>query len=138
MLYKTVSALIAGRKLVHIAPDASIRAAARMLDVADVGALAVLEGDGLVGILSERDVICRVVALERCCDRTTVAEVMTPEPITVDAGDSVSVALSRMKMTCCRHLPVLDGDRTVGMLSMRDVPTQYRLMHERFMGEDVA
>jgi len=132
MIIKSISEILRGRSLVSIAPDASIREACAALDRHNIGALAVMEGDRLTGILSERDVIRRCIAQERPTGSTRVAEVMSPDPVTVNARESLANAMAIMLDGGFRHLPVERAGEIVGMLSMRDIPTEYRLMAERW------
>ena len=124
---KTVSELLAGRReLFWIAPGESVRSAARYMTERRVGAVCVLDGappsaSRLVGVLSERDVMARVVAPARDLDGTTVAEVMTRDLVVAAAGESHEDALRRMKQAGCRHLPVVEGETLLGMVSQRDL-----------------
>jgi CBS domain-containing protein len=93
-------------------------AAARMCDK-DVGAMLVLDGARLVGILTERDVL-RAVA-EGAGESTTVGDWMTRNPETVDPDESTQHAAVLMIHGGFRHLPVTEGDEVVGMLSIRDL-----------------
>jgi CBS domain-containing protein len=119
---KTIGALVAGRpELYHLGPDQSIRDAARYMTERRVGAVAVLDGTRLVGILSERDIMARVVAASLDLDKTTVGEVMSRDLAVAQVGESHEDGLRKMKQAGCRHLPVVDGDRLVGMVSQRDL-----------------
>ncbi|MFD0978078.1 CBS domain-containing protein [Tropicimonas aquimaris] len=115
-----------------IAPTETVRVACDRLNEANVGALPVLDGDRLVGIISERDVIRRAIGRRRPTAETQVEEIMTREPTTVDLSVSLSDAMRLMIKGKFRHLPVTDQGRVVAMLSMRDIPTEYRLMVERY------
>jgi len=132
MIIRSIKQIIDGRPLHAVAPDATARDACAALKAADVGALTVMEGDRLVGILSERDVIRKCIAGGRRTDETRVAEIMTPDPVTVQSDTKVADAMEAMVTGGFRHLPGMEGDRVAGMLSMRDIPTEYRLMFERF------
>jgi CBS domain-containing protein len=98
-----------------------VRDAARYMTDRRVGAVAVLDGTRLVGILSERDVMGRVVARQLDPDRTRVGEVMTRDLVVARSPDSHEDGLRAMKQAGCRHLPVVEGDRLVGMVSQRDL-----------------
>ena len=133
MIIKSISQLLQGRALLSTAPGAAVREACLVLAQNNVGALAVLEAGRLVGILSERDVITRCIAGNRRTTETRVADVMTARPVTIRRSESLATALDRMMKGGFRHLPVLSGaDEPVGMLSLRDIPTEYRLMVERW------
>mgnify|MGYP001506331868 CR=1 FL=1 len=86
----------------------------------------------LVGILSERDVISRVIAVGREPSTTFVREVMTPDPVTLDVDGTLTDALQIMVEGHFRHLPIMQGDQVIGMISMRDIPTEYRLILQRY------
>jgi CBS domain-containing protein len=119
---KTIGALVAGRtELYQIAPDQSVREAARYMTERRVGAVSVIEGSRLVGVLSERDIMARVVAAGLDVDRTKVADVMTRDIVVSEATDSHEDGLRKMKQAGCRHLPVIQGDRLMGMISQRDL-----------------
>lgn len=124
--------LLAGRDVASVPPDITVRAACRTLDAKDIGAAVVLAEDTLIGILSERDVIRKCICGGRRTDETLVSDIMTPHPVTIDIGCSITKALDTMKAGGFRHLPVMRGTTVVGLLSMRDIPTQNRLMLERY------
>jgi CBS domain-containing protein len=118
---KTIGKLVSGREVFHVKTDQKIREAACYMAERRVGATSVLEGTRLVGVLSERDIMSRVVARGLDPDATPVAEVMTRELVVAHAGDSHEDGLRKMRQAGCRHLPVVDGDRLVGMVSQRDL-----------------
>ena len=92
-------------------------AAARMCD-RDVGAILVVAGDKLIGILTERDILRAVAQDEVASD---VGAWMTPHPETVEADEPTRQAASIMIHSGFRHLPVLDGSKPVGIVSIRDL-----------------
>jgi CBS domain-containing protein len=119
---KTMGALVAGRtELYHVVADLSVRDAARYMAERRVGAVSVLDGTRLVGVLSERDIMARVVAAGRDLDRTKVGDVMTTDIVVSQADESHEDALRKMKQAGCRHLPVIQGDQLMGMVSQRDL-----------------
>ena len=119
---KTIGALVAGRDALYsLAPQQSVREAARYMTERRVGAVCVLDGSRLVGVLSERDIMARVVAAGLDLDRTRVADVMTRHIVEGKADDSHEDGLRKMKQAGCRHLPVIQGDRLMGMVSQRDL-----------------
>lgn len=132
MLYHSIAHLTRGRPLRAVTPNTSVRDACRILAVESIGAVAVLERGVLVGILSERDVITRAVARGLHCRTTPVSRIMTRDPVTIDENQSLSEAQDRMAGACCRHLPVMRDGEAVSMISIRDVPTEDRMIHERF------
>ena len=118
---KTIGALVAGREIFHLSVDQTVQEAARYMTERRVGAASVLDGTRLVGILSERDIMGRVVAPGRDPSATRVAEVMTRDLVVAAVGDPYEEGLRRMKQAGCRHLPVVEADRLVGMVSQRDL-----------------
>ncbi|MFQ5724402.1 MAG: cyclic nucleotide-binding/CBS domain-containing protein, partial [Terriglobia bacterium] len=113
--------LLKDRVLYFIRPDQSVAEAARYMTERNVGAVCVLEKDRLVGILSERDMMKHIIAPRRDPEATKVAEVMTAKPVVVDVRESCQTCLKIMKRAGVRHLPVVDADRLVGLLSLRDL-----------------
>lgn len=109
------------RKVVTAGSDASVYEVTRVMSEAGVGAIPIVDGDRLVGIFSERDLMTRVVVPHRDPDRTRVGEVMTREVLTATLEDHVDHCVEKMRKAGCRHLPVLASERVIGVLSMRDL-----------------
>lgn len=109
------------RELYHVAPHHSVFDAARIMTERNIGAACVLENDRLVGIVSERDMMNRVIAAGRDPKATRVRDVMTAKPIVVEAGESTEKCLKVMQQAKIRHLPVIDGARLLGVISLRDL-----------------
>jgi CBS domain-containing protein len=118
---KTIGGVVLGREIYHIRVEDTVREAARYMTERRVGAVAVLDGTRLAGILSERDIMSRVVATRLDPDTTRVRDVMTRDLVVGDATESHDEGLRRMKQAGCRHLPVVEEDRLVGMVSARDL-----------------
>lgn len=87
----------------------------------DIGAVPVMHNGELVGIFSERDLMKRVVS--RGCDpgRTCMAEVMTPEPVTIGINENLEQCIAVMRRYGFRHLPVCHQGQLVGVVSLRDI-----------------
>lgn len=124
----TVGSLIGSRAPICVSPDTSLVDACQILAANRIGAVPVIEADRLVGILSERDVISRAVAKGREVRMLTVAAVMTAKPVTISPKSSTAEAFLVMKSGGFRHLPVVEGDRVVGMISNRDIPTARQIL----------
>ena len=107
------------RDLLTVEPALALGEVARRMVAKDVGAVVVLDGDELVGILTERDVL-RAVA-DGISDDTRVADRMTRQPDTIDPDESMQQAAVLMIHGGFRHLPVVEGGAVVGMLSIRDL-----------------
>lgn len=83
------------------------------------GCLMVLGDEKLVGIVTERDILYKVAGGNLARDQRTVDDIMTPDPVRVHVTDSVGAAFHRMAVSGYRHLPVFDGERLVGVATMR-------------------
>lgn len=101
-------------------PTDSLRAAAELMWREQTGSLVVLDGTSLVGIITERDVL-QATAEGVDVDALTVGEAMTAEVITTTDDTSIHDAARLMAQHWIRHLPVVDGEKVVGMLSQRDI-----------------
>jgi CBS domain-containing protein len=105
-----------------IAPDAGVDEAARMMADLDIGALPVSEGGALRGILTDRDVLIRVVAQCRDPRRTPVADVMSSTLFTCDPADTVDDAALAMERHQVRRMPVVDAEgRMIGLVTLSDL-----------------
>ncbi len=104
-----------------VARDASVSDAIARMRERHEGCVFVVHEDRLIGVLTERDLCTRVAVPGRDPVLTRVDEVMTDRPVTLRAEDPLAWALHRMGVDGHRHLPVLDGERLVGFLSMRSV-----------------
>ncbi|MDF1854706.1 CBS domain-containing protein [Pseudooceanicola sp.] len=131
MSAKNISDIIRGRSLFQIAPDVPVSEACARLAQHQIGALPVVENGRLIGIVSERDVIGRVVGCGLSPETIRVREAMTAEPETINAGSSVAQAAGVMLGGGFRHLPVVREGALVGMISLRDIPAQYHVLMER-------
>ena len=103
-------------------PDDTVRTAAEEIAEHGCGSILVCNGEQLCGIFTERDLLVRVVAAGRDAARTKLAEVMTREPDTIEGSEPVVEAVRRMDECGYRHLPVLEGNRLLGVITLRDVP----------------
>jgi CBS domain-containing protein len=127
--------VIRPHRLVTALPTASVLEVARTMTNARVGAVPIVEGERIVGVFSERDLMTRVVVEGRDAQRTLVTEVMTREVLTASPDDTRSECLVRMRDGRCRHLPVLEGGRLVAVLSMRDLlRDEIEEQHEEIAG----
>jgi predicted transcriptional regulator len=129
---KPVSELLKRRDgaLWQLRREDSVYAALEMLARHDVGALMVMEGGRLVGIFSERDYTRKIALQGRGSKDTTVAEIMTTNVITVTPSTRAHACMSLMRDMRIRHLPVVDGDTVLGMISIRDLMELIIAEHE--------
>jgi CBS domain-containing protein len=121
MPHKIVPCIVSGQRLCVLAGDASVCEAAQLMADRHIGCVMIAKDGRLEGIFTERDLTVRIVAKGRDPSKTKLSEVMTKNPDTVSPDDPPAVALERMRERGFRHLPVLDGDRIVGIISVRDL-----------------
>ncbi len=113
---------IARTPLVTVHPDTTVMDAVRTMDQESIGAVAVTEGNVLVGMFSERDLMLRVVVEKRDPERTRIGEVMTSPVETIRRDSNTDDALKVMLEKHIRHLPIVDTDgKLAGMISMRSL-----------------
>jgi CBS domain-containing protein len=109
------------KELISIAPDRPVFDALVILAEYKIGALAIMQGDKLVGIFSERDYAREIVLQGRSSKTTQLHEVMSSKVITGKPDDLVDATMSLMSEKRIRHLPIVDGDKVLGMLSLGDL-----------------
>ena len=117
----SVKELISNRSVYTVDKSVSVQAAVEYMAQKSIGAVSVMDGDRLVGIFSERDVINRVVAKGLNPGATAVSSVMTTNLVVASADETYESCLRKMKQASCRHLPVVEGDKLVGFISLRDL-----------------
>ncbi|PLX57728.1 MAG: hypothetical protein C0629_00855 [Chromatiales bacterium] len=120
---KTVDNLLKkkGSQIWAIAPDASIYEAVSMMAEKGIGALLVMEGEQLNGIISERDYARKVILAGKSSRQTPVKEIMTTAVLCAKLEQSVEQCLALMTDKRIRHLPVADGGKVVGLVSIGDL-----------------
>lgn len=118
---KSIGPLVKGRETVVVDASASVREAAALMSDRQIGAVPVRDGERLVGIFTERDVMARVVAHALPPDTTKVSEVMSTDLVVADVGESHEACLKRLQQARVRHLIVLDRGTLAGILSLRDL-----------------
>ena len=102
--------------------ETSVRDIARTLREEGIGAVVVCDGDRLQGLVTDRDVAVEVVAADRDASSTTAADLLSGrETVTIGADDDLEEAIRTMSYHAVRRLPVIDGDRVVGVLSQADL-----------------
>jgi CBS domain-containing protein len=129
---KPVSELLRHREgtLWHVRPDESVYNALLLLSQHEVGALMVMDGGRLVGVLSERDYTRKVALQGRNSKDTKVAEIMTSQVVTVTPRTGTRACMALMRDKRIRHLPVVDGGTVLGMISIRDIMDDIIVDHE--------
>lgn len=119
----TIAAILEGkpRDIVSVEAGTSVRDAVALLSEKKIGALPVLDGERVVGIMSERDVIYCLSSDGAAMLDWPVSRVMTAPAITIESKVSALAALSQMTKRRIRHLPVVDGERLIGFVSIGDL-----------------
>lgn len=102
-------------------PGATVLEALTLMAEKGVGALVVTEGEKLVGVISERDYARKVVLMERSSYNTEVSEIMSADVITVSPSTSNEACMQLMTDKRMRHLPVVENDRLIGLISIGDL-----------------
>lgn len=129
---KPVSELLKkrGGTLWHVRPGDTVFAALELLASYEVGALMVMDGGRLVGVFSERDYTRKIALQGRNSRETRVEEIMTRNVISVGPKTGTRAAMALMSEKKIRHLPVVDGNTVLGMISIRDIMDDIIADHE--------
>lgn len=119
----TVARVLAdkGSDVISVAPDQTVYTALEVMEEHNIGAVVVLDGEDLIGILTERDYARKVILLDRLSKKTKVSSIMTSELHTVAPDTTVVDCMGIMTDMKVRHLPVIDGGDLVGVISIGDV-----------------
>jgi len=120
---KTVREILKGKNIdvISISPDATVFAAITLMSEKNVGALPVMEGQKLVGILSERDYARKVILEGKSSKETKVKDIMTLKVLCIPPTASNEECMALMTQKFLRHLPVIENDKVIGMISIGDV-----------------
>lgn len=118
----TVRQMLQGRPVVHqVGPTDTVYEALRLMADQNIGAVLVRSGEQIDGILSERDYARKVILLGKTSKDTLVSEIMTTDVISVDPGWTADRCMALMTQRRVRHLPVVEQDQLVGIVSIGDV-----------------
>jgi CBS domain-containing protein len=115
-------------------PNATVAGAAKVMAQEDVGPVPIVEDGRLIGIVTDRDIVVRVVAEGRDPNATTVSEIASTKLVTVSPDDDLDEALKLLAERQIRRLPVVEGDRLVGIVAQADIA---RLGKDKTTGEVV-
>jgi CBS domain-containing protein len=110
-----------GSEVISIAPAASVFDAIKLMADRAVGSLLVMDGEKIIGIVTERDYARKVILLGRSSETTKVEQVMSTEVITATAEQTVRQCMTLMTEKRIRHLPVVADDKVIGMISIGDL-----------------
>lgn len=119
----TISQILAskGSEVTTTTPEAVVFDALTVMGEKNIGALVVMDGDQVVGVFSERDYSRKVILQGKTSRATCVREVLSQPVITITPTDSIEECMERMTVHRIRHLPVVDGGKLVGVVSIGDV-----------------
>ncbi|MDR1563591.1 MAG: CBS domain-containing protein [Oscillospiraceae bacterium] len=115
---------IMSHSVVSVKPEDSVSTAAQLMKEHDIGAIPVVQGEQIKGIITDRDIVLRCIAEQQDASGLQAQKVMSPHVTTVKPDDSVDFALTRMSEFQVQRLPVVDGGRLAGMLSLSDIARQ--------------
>lgn len=118
---RIVPDIVSRQELTILSPERTVQEATVIMAERGISAVMISEKEALVGIFTERDLVRRVVAPGLDPATTPLRDAMSTRPYTLHPNDSASEALQRMRANGVRHLPVVDGPRIVGMVSIRDL-----------------
>lgn len=137
-MQKTVAQLLSSKDAAiwSVIPTASVFDALEIMADKNVGALVVVDAGILAGIMSERDYARKVILVDRGSKDTTVADIMTADPVTVSPETTVTECMELMTIKRFRHLPVVDGEVLVGVISIGDVVREV-ISDQKFMIEQL-
>lgn len=124
-----------GGEIFGIAPDATVYDALSAMAKHNTGALLVMNGKEMVGIVSERDCVRKVDLRDKSARGTKISEIMTADVITVSCDQPLEECEALMMEKSIRHLPVYDGDELMGLLSVRDVMREMIEMQKMMLSE---
>jgi CBS domain-containing protein len=110
-----------GSNVVSVSPSTSVLDAIKLMAEKGIGALVVMEGAKLAGIVTERDYARKVILNDRSSHNTPVSEIMSDKVFTASPDDSVDHCMNTMTDRRVRHLPVVSGGKVVGMISIGDL-----------------
>ncbi|MDH3265597.1 MAG: CBS domain-containing protein [Gammaproteobacteria bacterium] len=110
-----------GRHVISIAPDSSVLDAIILMAEKGIGSLVVMEGDNLCGIITERDYARKVIVKGRSSKTTLVSEIMSTAVLTTSSANTVNDCMELMTEKRIRHLPVVEDNRVVGLISIGDL-----------------
>ncbi len=111
----------AEQETISIRPDATVLEAISLMANKGIGAVLVIEENKVVGILSERDYTRKIALMQRSSDHTLVSEIMTPRVISVQRSNTVESCLELMTDKHLRHLPVIENEQLLGLISIGDL-----------------
>lgn len=121
-----------GSRVYSVAPEATVLQALKLMAEQNIGAVLVMQGERVAGILSERDCVRKLELAGKAAQTTKVGEIMTSNVLYVEASQSLEECMAVMIDKNIRHLPVFENNRLLGLISVRDVLKEV-VDYQRFM-----
>ena len=135
LAYRPLKQILKTGTVWTIGPKDSVLAAIRIMEERNIGFLVVLEKDAITGVLSERDCVRRVVLAGKSPEATPVADIMVRDVVKAKLEDTFADCLRLMHTHRIRHLPVLDNNKTMGVISIRDLLREAVEHHAKVISE---
>ena len=135
LAYRRLKQILKSRTVWTIDPADTVLAAVRIMEAKNIGFLVVLNKETIVGVVSERDCLRRVVLAGKLLEATAVSDIMVKDVFKVDIEDSFAECLRLMHAHGIRHLPVLEKGKVVGVVSIRDLLREAVEHHAKIIGE---
>jgi CBS domain-containing protein len=135
LAYRSLKQILKPKTLLTVGPADSVLSAARIMAEKNIGFLVVLDKGAIVGVLSERDCVRRVVLTGKSPEATLVADIMVRDVVTTNLEGTFVDCLRLMHAHGIRHLPVLDKDKVVAVISVRDLLREVVEHHAKVISE---
>jgi len=135
LAYRSLKQILKPKTLLTVGPADSVLSAARIMAEKNIGFLVVLDKGAIVGVLSERDCVRRVVLTGKSPEATLVADIMVRDVVTTNLEGTFVDCLRLMHAHGIRHLPVLDKDKVVAVISVRDLLREAVEHHAKVISE---
>jgi CBS domain-containing protein len=110
-----------GQNIYAVNPQTTVYESLEKMSEHDVGSMLVMEGDKLLGIFTERDYMKKIILQNKASKTTMIKEIMTTNPVCITPSDSVDNAMSIMTKQRCRHLPIIEESKIIGVVSIGDL-----------------
>lgn len=123
-----------GSEVISIAPEASVAVAVELMSERGIGSLLVMQDSQLCGIVTERDYARKVLVSGTSSETTRVADIMTADVLTTSVEQNIDECMMLMTEKRIRHLPVVDGDRVLGIISIGDLMKAIISDNQRALG----
>ena len=133
--YRPIKQILKSAAVWTIGPADTVMAAVRLMEEKNIGFLVVLKNEAIVGVVSERDCVRRIILAGKSPEATAVGDIMVKDVVKVGLEDTFAECMRLMRAHGVRHLPVLTKDKVVGVVSIRDLLREAADHHARIIGE---